>query len=180
MEKIILLVVDMQKALVEAQPYRGNEVVENIKRLLHCCRENAVEVIYVRHDDGEGSELTRGMDGWQIEHQVAPLENEVIFEKQYNSAFVKTGLKAYLEQKEVKTIILVGMQTEYCMDATCKSAFEHGYKVIVPEMTNTTFDNEYMTGEKLFKFYNDKIWNHRFAEVKSMQEVERLLHLEQE
>lgn len=177
MEKIILLVVDMQKALVEAHPYQEREMIERVKGLIACCREKEIEVVYVRHDDGEGSELTRGMDGWQIDHQIAPLESEIIFDKKYNSAFVKTGLKDYLNQKEVKTIILVGMQTEYCIDATCKSAFEHGYKVIIPENTNTTFDNEYLTGEKLFEFYNYKIWNHRFTEVKSMEEVEALLKL---
>lgn len=177
MEKAILLIVDMQKALVEAHPYHEKDVIENIKKLLDGCRKKEIEVIYVRHDDGEGSDLTREMDGWQIENQVAPLESEIIFEKEYNSAFVKTGLKDYLNQKEIETIILVGMQTEYCMDATCKSAFEHGYKVIIPENTNTTFDNEYLTGDRLFEFYNYKIWNHRFAEVKSMEEVERIINL---
>lgn len=81
----------------------------------------------------------------------------------------------YFESKEIDTIILVGLQTEYCIDATCKSAFDNGYKVIIPEETNSTFDNEYLTGEKLYEFYNYKIWNKRFANVIPVEDVIRIL-----
>lgn len=80
-----------------------------------------------------------------------------------------------MESKNIDTIILTGLQTEYCIDATCKSAFEHEYKIIIPEETNTTFDNEYLSGEKLYEFYNYKIWSNRFARVLSMNEVTEML-----
>jgi hypothetical protein len=57
------------------------------------------------------------------------------------------------------------------MDATCKSAFEHGYHVIIPEETNTTFDNEYLSGQKLYEFINYKIWNNRFAKLIPMNQM---------
>jgi len=74
-------------------------------------------------------------------------------------------LKKYLENKGIDTIILVGLQTEYCIDATCKNAFEFGYNVIIPEETNTTFDNEYLPANKIYNFFNFRIWNKRFASV---------------
>ena len=43
---------------------------------------------------------------------------------------------------------LLGLQTNFCIDATVKSAFERGYKVIVPQGANSTFDSDYMTGEE--------------------------------
>jgi len=107
--------------------------------------------------------------------EISPNSNEVIFEKQYNSAFHKTDLKEYLDSKNIDTIILVGLQTEYCIDATCKSAFNYEYKIIMPEETNTTFDNEYLSGEKLYEFYNYKIWNKHFADVISVEEVIKIL-----
>lgn len=70
---------------------------------------------------------------------------------------------------------MVGLQTEYCIDATCKSAFDYGYKIIIPEETNTTFANDYLSGEKLYEFYNYKIWNKRFADVISVEEVIKIL-----
>ena len=46
-----------------------------------------------------------------------------------------------------------------CIDATVKSAFERGFEVIVPEGTNSTFDNDYMTGETTVAYYNEDVWD---------------------
>ena len=175
MQNTVLLVVDIQNGLVRENPYNRKPFLENVGRLISQCRRKGIEVIYVRHDDGPGSELERGTEGWEICGEVAPLAGEKIFEKQYNSAFLKTGLKEYLDGKNVKTIILVGMQTEYCIDATCKSAFEQGFQVITPEGTNTTFDNEFLSGKKSYEFYMEKIWNGRFARVLPLGELEEEL-----
>lgn len=175
MKNIALLVVDVQTMLIEEHPYNEQRVIENIQRLISVAREKEKEVLYVRHDDGVGEDLEYGSDGWQIYHKITPLPKEQIFEKHYNSAFVKTGLKEYLDRNEIDTLILVGLQTEYCIDATCKSAFEHGYKIIIPEGTNTTFDNEYLSGQKLYEFYNYKIWNKRFADVLPLDQILNLL-----
>lgn len=175
MNRIVLLVVDVQTALIKGHPYNEKKVIDNIKELISIARDNTIEVVYIRHDVKKGEDLEHGTDEWQVYSDVAPNSNEVIFKKQYNSAFYKTGLKRYLESKEIDTIILVGLQTEYCIDATCKSAFDLGYKVIIPEETNTTFDNEYLSGDKLCEFYNYKIWNKRFADIMPVEDVIRIL-----
>ena len=172
MKDTILLVVDVQTSMIQEHPYNEKQVIKNIKYLISRCRNNGIEVIYVRHDDGIGSELERNTDGWQIFNEIAPQE-ERIFDKQYNSAFLHTGLKEYLDSKNIKSIILVGLQTEYCIDATCKVAFEYGYNIIIPEETNTTFDNDYLTAKGMYEFYNYKIWNNRFAKVMSIEEIEK-------
>ena len=176
MSNSALMIVDVQKRLIDNHPYNEKKVIENIKKLILTARNNGQEVIYVRHDDGEGSELAKGTEGWQIYDEILPNNDEKIFDKKFNSAFIKTGLKEYLESKNIDTIILTGLQTEYCIDATCKSAFEHEYKVIIPEETNTTFDNEYLLGEKLYEFFNYNIWNHRFAKVIPINEVIGILN----
>lgn len=171
MSNIVLLVVDVQNALIKAHPHNEQRVIENIKNLILSARDNKKEVIYARHDDGVGTDLEKGTDGWQIYEDIAPTNSEFIVEKEYNSAFRKTRLREYLKTKEIDTIILVGLQTEYCIDATLKSAFDYGYKIIIPQETNTTFANEYLSGEKLYEFYNYKIWNNRFANVIPIDDV---------
>ncbi|MBO4305623.1 MAG: isochorismatase family protein [Clostridia bacterium] len=52
----------------------------------------------------------------------------------------------------------MGLQTNYCIDATVKSAFERGFDVIIPDGTNSTFDNKYMTAETAVKYYNEDVW----------------------
>lgn len=175
MNNVVLMVVDVQNALIKKHPYNKKKVIENIKKLILTARDKNKEVIYVRHDDGVGTDFEKGTDGWQIYNEVSPNINEYIVEKEYNSAFHKTGLREYLESKEINTIILVGLQVEYCMDATLKSTFDYEYKIIIVEETNSTFDNEYLSSEKLYEFYNYKIWNKRFANVLSMEDVIRVL-----
>jgi hypothetical protein len=60
------------------------------------------------------------------------------------------------------------MQTEYCIDTTCRVAFELGFKVIMPEWTNTTFDNGDIPASQICEYHNRRIFADRFAEVCSM------------
>lgn len=170
-----LLVVDVQTALVLEKPFAVEEVISNIKSLLKICRENDVEIIYVRHNGEVDTELEPNTDGWSIYNEIKPIGNEKIINKNFNSAFRGTELKEYLDKKGIQELILTGMQTEYCIDATCKVAFEYGFKVIIPEMTNMTFNNEYMSAEFLYKYYNFNIFDRRFATVESIEDtIERL------
>ncbi len=175
MGNIALLVVDVQNALISEHPYQEQRVIKSIQKLIDTARTNQKEVIYVRHDDGPGTEFEYGTVGWQIYEAVAPEEGEFIVDKRYNSAFHKTDLKGYLDSKQVDAIMLTGLQTEYCIDATLRSAFDHEYSIIVPEGTNSTFSNEYLTGEKLYEYYNFKIWNNRYAKVVTLEEAIALL-----
>ena len=99
----------------------------------------------------------------------------MIFDKTVNSSFNGTGLLEYLREKDESTIMIVGLQTEYCIDATIKCGFEHGFKMIVPENTNSTSDNKYMTAEQTYHYYNEFIWNKRYAECIPFEEAVRLL-----
>ena len=110
------------------------------------------------------NELTKGNDGFEIYDGFQPLNGELVFDKNVNSAFKDTGLLEYLRQKEENTIIIVGLQTDYCIDATIKSGFEHGFKMIVPANANSTVDNQYMTAEQSYHYYNEFMWNKRYAE----------------
>lgn len=130
---MVLLVVDTQRLITNSSLYNF-EVFENaVKTLIVAARENSVEVIYVRHDDGVGAELTKGTPGFEIYEGFEPLPSEKIFDKTVNSSFNGTGLLECLKEKNVRTVAVVGLQTDYCIDATIKCGFEHGFKMIVPE-----------------------------------------------
>jgi len=168
---MVLLVVDTQKAIVNNKLYNYDLFVSNVKQIIDTARKNNIEVIYVRHDDGPGCELTKGNDGFEIYDEFKPAHNEAIFDKCVNSAFRDTGLLEYLKRKNENTIVIIGLQTEYCIDANIKAGFEHGFKMIVPENTNSTFDNRFMSAEMTYKYYNEFIWNKRYAECISFEKV---------
>jgi len=176
MGKIALLIIDFQNALVLAKPFAVGEVISNIKKLIQTSREADVEVIYIQHNDEVGSELEPNSEGWKIYGEISPNLDEKVITKNYNSAFKETNLKKYLDDKGINQLIITGMQTEYCFDTTCKVAFEYGFKVIIPEKTNTTFDNGNMLAKDLYEHYNYNIFNGRFGIVESMEStMERIV-----
>ncbi len=168
---MVLLVIDTQKLITNEKLYNFDAFVSNVKKLINAARSNNIDVIYVRHDDGEGEELTKGTDGFEIYEEFKPKENERIFDKTVNSAFKNSGLLEYLNVKNEKEVIIVGLQTDYCIDASIKCAFEHGFHVIVPTDTNTTIDNTFMTGEQSYCYYNQFMWNGRYADCISVEEA---------
>lgn len=172
---MVLLVVDTQKLITNKNLYKFEEFKSNVKKLIAMSRENSIEVIFVRHDDGVGNELTKGNDGFEIYEEFQPADNELIFDKTVNSSFKDTGLLEYLKQKKENEIMIVGLQTDYCIDATIKAGFEHGFKMIVPANTNSTFDNKYMSAEQNYRYYNEFMWNRRYAECISFEEAVGLL-----
>lgn len=160
---MVLLVVDTQKLITNRGLYEFDRFESRIKTLIAQARANDVEVIYVRHDDGAGAELTKGNAGYEIYDGFKPESGERIFDKNVNSAFCGTGLLEYLRDKKEDTIMIVGLQTDYCIDATIKCGFEHGFEMIVPEKTNSTYDNEFMAAENTYKYYNEHMWQGRYA-----------------
>lgn len=172
---MVLLVVDTQKAITNNRLYKFDLFESHVKELIYTARNNNIEVIFIRHDDGIGNELTKGNDGFEVYDGFKPYADEIIFDKNVNSSFKETGLLEYLKKSEENTIIIVGLQTDYCIDATIKAGFEHGFKMIVPEYTNSTFDNQYMTAEQTYRYYNHYIWNGRYAECVSFDKALELM-----
>lgn len=168
---MVLLVVDTQKLIINEEVYKFNEFVSNVEKIIGTARQNNIEVIYVRHDDGPENELTKGTCGFEIYEKFEPSKEEKIFDKKVNSAFNDTGLLEYLISKEEKDIIIVGLQTDYCIDATIKCGFEHKFHMIVPAYLNTTVDNKFMSAEHTYQYYNEFIWNGRYAECISLYET---------
>lgn len=172
---MVLLVVDTQKLIINKELYEFDLFVSNVKEIIHEARVNNIEVIYVRHDDGIGNELTKGTDGFEIYEEFQSINDEKIFDKKVNSAFKGTGLLEYLVDKDEKDIIIVGLQTDYCIDATIKCGFEHGFNIIVPAYANTTVNNKFMPAEKTYQYYNEFIWTGRYAKCISLSETLKIM-----
>ena len=171
--KTALLVVDVQQGLMDQGPWKKARLLESICRLLGAFRSQGAPVIFIRHDDGPGTALAFGGAGWQVAREVAPLRGERVFDKKHNSAFLHTGLGRYLDSLGVGTLVIVGLQTEYCIDATVKSAFEQGYRVVIPAGGVSTFRNHRLPARKINLFFYKYIWQGRFADVLPVEEIIR-------
>lgn len=169
--KTALLVIDVQQAMIDEHPARMDEFMLNLKLLIDTAHQSGTEVIYVRHDGGEGDVLAYGTSGWQLEKSLHPRAEERVFNKLFGSAFRQTGLRDYLVEREISRLVVCGMQTEYCIDTSVKVAFEFGYDVVIPAGGTTTYANPFLSGDKLINYYERMIWNEPLARVVTMEEA---------
>ena len=170
-----LLVIDIQKGITDNRLYNFESFIDNTKRIIDAAPANQIEVIYFQHDDGPGTGFSIGDEDFEIANQVTPMDEEKVFVKDINSCFGNEEFVDYIKNED--TLMVVGLQTNFCVDATVKSAFERGYKVIIPQGANSTFDNDYMTGEVTYKYYNDMMWPERFATCMSVEDA--IIYLKQ-
>lgn len=171
-----LLVIDTQKGITDNRLFAFSEFVSNVKSLIKTARQEGVEVIFVQHDDGPGTGFSIGDEEFEIYDEFKPTRNERVFIKTVNSALhPSSGLLSYLNEHKEKQLIIVGLQTNYCIDATIKTAFDHGFDIYIPSHCNSTFDNPYMNAKATYEYYNEMIWPDRFAKCISVDDAISLL-----
>ena len=171
---MILLIIDTQKAIVTPELHDFDVFVSSVQQLIAAARASGTEVIFVRHNAGEAPVLP-GDPGFEIDGRFRPAEGERIFDKRVSSAFRGTGLLEYLREKAEDAVIVAGLQTDYCIDATIKAGFEHGLRMIVPAHANSTFSNEYMSAGASYRYHNEWIWPDRYAQCLPLEAVLALL-----
>ncbi len=153
MKNTALVIIDVQKAMFMEQekPCRGEETVGNIKRLLLKAREMKIPVVFVQHED---EYMQHGSKGWQVHDALSPLDSEPRAYKKTRDSFFQTELDAILKRLHADTLILCGMQTEYCVATTCLRANTMGYKGYLATDGHTTFDSPVLPAEKIIAHYN--------------------------
>lgn len=171
MVKSALLVVDAQRGIFEEGPWRGDLLLDSLKVAISQARHHQIPVLFVRHNDQAGEPLESNTHGWQIHEALEVLPQDVVIDKWYNSAFKKTPLQAHLASLGVEHLIVMGLQTEYCIDATIKSAFDLGYHLLVPEEGHSTLDNPLVSAQTLHRLYSERIWPYAFAEVVPLKAI---------
>ena len=94
-------------------------------------RQEGKPIIHVRHlSVRPGSTFflpnTRGAE---IHPSVAPRDGETIVEKNFPNSFRGTALQQHLEELGTKNLVVAGMMTHMCVDASVRHAADLGYKI---------------------------------------------------
>lgn len=151
-----LLVIDVQKAMIEGDSpvFQSDLVLRNIKHLIDQARKEHILIIYVQHNE-DGSEFENGSRTWEIVDDIKPHKKDPIVQKRRPDSFKNTTLKSILDEHHVDELIIVGMQTEYCVNATSLKAVELGYQVSVVSDAHTTFNGK-LNAEKIITQHHKK------------------------
>jgi nicotinamidase-related amidase len=167
-----LMVIDVQNGLFDEGAFEPERLLKQVKSLIDHARSNGVPVIYVQHNEDPkwGGSLVAGQRGHEIHASIAPQPGDTIIQKWNPSAFMDTNLQAVLEEKGIKRLVLSGMQSEVCVDTTCRDAYSRGYNVILASNAHSTMDNEVLKADQIIKHHNATL--RMFAKVTPTEEIE--------
>ena len=154
-----LLVVDVQKGMfAEDDPvYQGAWLLATIGDLLAKARAAEVPVIYVQHNGGPGHPLEPGSEGWPIHPAIAPAAGEPVVGKARPDSFHETTLQSELEARGIKKLVVAGIQTECCVDTTCRRASSLGYETTLVRDAHSTWDSRTLSAAQIIAHHNDAL-----------------------
>jgi nicotinamidase-related amidase len=97
----------------------------------------------------------RGTEGWKIYPAIAPKQNELTIPKSKPDGFDGTSLQRQLDERSVDRLVVVGMQSEFCISATCRGAQSRGHKVTLVKDGHTTFNGKEKTASEIIESCNE-------------------------
>lgn len=167
--KQALLVIDMQNGLIDLGPLDYDLIQERAMSLMKAAHAAKRVIILVRHTESFDGGLKEGSREWQFDSLLSSLPHDKFLNKTESSAFLNTDLEGDLKKLGVTHVLIMGMQTEYCVDATIKSGYERGFAMQVVKDGVTTFDSPILSAAQLNAHYVHAIYPN-FAECKTAEE----------
>lgn len=129
-----LLIIDIQNFYF---PGGGHELVNAdqaslaAKEMLQIFRNRKQLVVHVRH---------KSEKGFEIQKNVRPLQDEKVITKEEVNAFLHTDLLEYLKNHKINRLVIIGMQTQMCVEGAVRAAHDYGFDCIVVKDACATRD----------------------------------------
>ena len=104
-------------------------------RLLAAFRTAGERVVHVQHVSSgpDAAFFAAGTPGVEFDPRVAPDGSEDVIVKHEPNAFLGTGLEALLRAAAPDEIVVAGMMSSMCVDATVRAASDLGFRLAVAQ-----------------------------------------------
>ncbi len=131
-----LLIIDIQNDYFPGGKMELEGAIEAGKKagiLLQCFREHGGQHIHIQHESIRpgATFFLPGTDGIRIHDSVTHFEGEPIVYKHFPNSFRETNLMDLLKSWNTERVVICGMMTHMCVDATVRAAADFGFQVIV-------------------------------------------------
>jgi nicotinamidase-related amidase len=158
--KSALVVIDLQKGIVGLPTvHPAGEIISRSARLARAFREQGLPVILVNVTGGAPGRTDAGSPKFSFPADWTDLVPELeqhpedrTISKQRWGAFIGTPLDEYLREHGVTQVFLTGVATSVGVESTARSAYDHGYNVvlIVDAITDLDADAHRHSVEKIY------------------------------
>lgn len=132
-----LLIIDIQDFYFpggDAELVNPEQASQNAGILLNYFRTYSQPIVHIRHNYEPGGEIHRS---------VKPRACETVFSKDHANGFRDTDLFVHLTSNNIGTLVITGMQTHMCVEATTRAAADYGFSCIVISDACATRDLQY-------------------------------------
>ena len=159
-----LIVVDMQVGLLEGLPkYDLGGVVARLGAVAASVRKRGGRVVSIRHCGPSGDAFATGAPGWAFLPDLLPQPEDLVIEKRLNDAFAGTELAPALRNIGATRLLIGGWATDFCVDATVRSAVSHGHAVTVVADGHTVSDRPHLEAAGVIRHHH-WIWRGLIAD----------------
>jgi len=146
--KTALLVIDIQKDYFPGGKFpleNPEDAAKKSYELLQCFREHGGNHVHIQHIslEPDATFFIKGDSGSDIHDLVAHFEGEPIVYKHEPNSFLNTELLDLLKSWDIERVVICGMMTHMCVDATARAASDLGFELIVAEDACATRDLKY-------------------------------------
>ena len=173
--KQTLLIIDAQHELIngnqEVNPiYNKEQLIRNINKVIEKANKEGISVVFVRDLDvaeGKGN-------GFQIHNEINVPTDAKIFDKTSTNAFYGTNLLDFLRTKHIEHIVVMGCETQHCIDSAVRTATISGFDVTLVGDGHSTMGNEVLNAELIIRHHNNTLHGHynvdHFSIVRNSEE----------
>jgi Amidases related to nicotinamidase len=131
-----LLIIDIQRDYFPGGAYplvEPEAAAEAARQVLDGFRDAGDTVIHMKHvwDAADAEFMRPGTEGIEIHPAVAPAEGELVLEKANPNSFLETGLEEELRERGADDLVVAGMMSSMCVDATVRAAADLGFSPTV-------------------------------------------------
>ena len=150
-----LLVIDMQEDLLRGEVKHDlPQVIERINGLARRVRESGGRVVFVQHD-GKGEDgFVPFTPGWAILSAMERDARDLAVRKSLNDAFFATSLEAQLRELGARRVIVCGWATDFCVDASVRSAAALGFEVVVAADCHTLAARAHLSARAVIEHHH--------------------------
>lgn len=152
-----VLVIDVQAGLFcgESAAFEAEAVIARINEVTTLARKAGAPVIFIQHDGKPGGEdVVPFTEGWKLDPDLVVRPGDLTIRKTTCDAFYGTALEAELRARGITTLLLTGFATDFCVDATLRSAVSKDFGIIVVADAHTTTDNPILKADLVRQHHN--------------------------
>jgi len=144
-----LIIVDIQNDYFpngKMELSNPGKAAANAAKILDWFRQNNKDnIFHVQHiaSNPEAGFFLPNTEGAKINEAVLPSKHEHIIVKNFPNSFLKTDLESKLREKGVTKVVIAGMMTHMCIDATVRAAVDLGFETTLIEDACATKELSY-------------------------------------